>query len=213
MNGNNRGGKGKSKRFAALGGVVVVVIGIGAFVGARGTGGAELSATDAVPAPAISIPAGVPSAATTPAPPTEADFEWYLQGRAQGVPGGAQQIEDLSQVMGQWKLLLWFDPDHEVNEESGYFLGYLDIYSDNGELRMRVQPFLMVSDDGTREDIGDALGDTYLAYQSSGGGLYGGNAGMRYHLDTFYGSGADQYGVGRLVLENGEPCHVALVRP
>ena len=146
--------------------------------------------------------------------PTVADFDWYMNG-GRTAPQGAVRITDMSQITGDWKMLVWIDPDHKMYSEWSYILATLSVDVAGGSVTIMVQELTMVDEDGTTQDISHLSGP----YQRTGGSLPGdggvliGELNDRYIFTDFYTKDGKQYGIGTQEVPSGEPCYIALVRP
>jgi len=143
------------------------------------------------------------------------DFTWYIDdARRMGVD--ADQITNMDEIMGDWKMLIWVDPDHIAYYEYTFILCAASIsYGDrDGTIFMKVHELLFIEEDGTTQDVsrfdpGTSRGE----YLPNGKGLWAGEPGGRYTITDFFTDGIFQYGIGILEVQSGEPCYVALVRP
>lgn len=148
--------------------------------------------------------------------PTAADFAWYMDGAARtaGLPQGASRITDMSDIMGDWKLLIWIDPDHLVEYESAFILATAAIDEIGGSVSMLVHSLLMVDEDGSVQDLSRFDAELFTGgYLQDGGGISVGESRNRFIIADFYTKDGAQYGIGVNEVQSGEPCYVALVRP
>ena len=147
--------------------------------------------------------------------PTAADFTWFMSGaRPAVVPRDATQITDLDEIMGDWKMLIWIDPDHIVEYESAYILAMVNINEVGGTVSMSIDQLLMVDEDGTTQDMSRFGVEVYTGgYLPTEMGIFTGNEGCMFTVTDFYVKDGRQYGIGNQEVQSGEPCYIALVRP
>ena len=152
---------------------------------------------------------------TPSGPPTVEDFAWYMGGaRPEGLPQGAERVADLIYIFGDWKMLIWADPDHIVDNMSYHTLAAANINEVGGTVLMDVLELVMFDENGTAVDVSGSGSVSYSGeYLPDDRGIYAGDSWFRFVITDFYVRDGRQFGVGRLEVSSGKPCYIALVRP
>lgn len=157
------------------------------------------------------VPTELPSYDATEKPVFE-DFAWYIDDVYEnGSPDQAIRL-DFAQLQGNWKALLWYDPQNVMDAE-GWDSLVLGISGspDNVLLKLDWQDSYIKSIDSI-VDV-SALADSEMMGIYDIEGIMAGDPGYELYLIDFYLMGDHQYAFGYMLVESGEDVLVALVRP
>ena len=165
-----------------------------------------------------------PTAPTEPAPvqsvsydttqrPVDGDFlDWYANNAMlYGMPQGAEQIYDLSQLTGDWKGLIYYDPWNTIDSRASELLNFR-LEGDASGVTLTAHwytiTFLPEGTCYSEEDRADSV----FAGQWDLGSLWATGPGT-IRLAAFYTLNGKQYAIGTMDAPDGTPTYVAMVRP
>lgn len=150
---------------------------------------------------------------STDARPTTDDFlGWYTSDVMwNGAPAGVTRLTELSDILGGWKGLIYYDPENTEDSEAIELLNFL---VDEGQYGLTLTAdwysiyWLTAGHERNEEDMEDFI----FPATWSGGQLKG----DRDHVITFtdlYEKDGKQYACGYMETASGIPAKVAMVRP
>lgn len=150
---------------------------------------------------------------STDARPTTNDFlGWYTSDVMwNGVPAGVTRLTELTDILGGWKGLIYYDPENTEGSEAIELLNFL---VDEGQYGLTLTAdwySIFWMNDGQGENEED-MEDFVFPATWSGGQLKG----DRDHVITFtdlYEKDGKQYACGTMETASGIPAKVAMVRP
>jgi hypothetical protein len=143
--------------------------------------------------------------------PDLGDFLWYLDGvYYDGSPDGSMPISDFSELTGSWKALFYYDPENTVNAFGYEFLN-VSLNGEADNVTMTLDWYMYVGETEDYDKSGEA--DTLLTGSHDYDGITAGSEGYWIFLYAFYEYNGQQYALGYMELQSGEPTFVALVRP
>ena len=150
---------------------------------------------------------------STDARPTTDDFlGWYTSDVMwNGAPAGGARLTELSDVLGGWKGLIYYDPENTEGSEAIELLNFL---VDEGQYGLTLTAdwysiYWLTAGEGENEED---MEDFVFPATWSGGQLKG----DRDHVITFtdlYEKDGKQYACGYMETASGIPAKVAMVRP
>lgn len=143
--------------------------------------------------------------------PSLSDFMWYFDGvYAYGIPEESVPIYEASQIVGDWKGFIFYDPDRKFNS---YALEFMNVNLDiQGQKADVVLDLYQYCPEGS--EIIDVSGEK-MSYSGNyeAGAVYA-TGGGNVHIDSFYTMpDKKQYAVGYIDTVDGTPAYIALVRP
>ena len=161
-----------------------------------------------------------PATTTTTEPPQSTkerpafdEFEWCFgpEGVIYDIPGGMEEIDDISTCTGGWKALVIYNPTNKA----GTYIRELDNFTiliADGKAEVIVDWYLMDIDTGESYSEED-LEDTTFTGQVQDGEIYAlaGDAAMT--INRFWTDGEKQYATGMIDLGDGTYAYAGLVRP
>ena len=141
------------------------------------------------------------------------EFEWCFgpEGVIYDIPGGMEEIDDISTCTGGWKALVIYNPTNKA----GTYIRELDNFTiliADGKAEVIVDWYLMDIDTGESYSEED-LEDTTFTGQVQDGEIYAlaGDAAMT--INRFWTDGEKQYATGMIDLGDGTYAYAGLVRP
>ncbi len=140
------------------------------------------------------------------------DFYWYTEDVMEnGVPEGAQIIDNVAYVLGGWKGFILYDPDNSYGANSAELLN-ATIESSDDNLRLTLDWYLMLIPGETEAYDETDMEDIVFEGEWIGGGIQVFGRG-ELRLRRLYDLDGKQYAFGSLETPDGIPALVALVRP
>lgn len=153
------------------------------------------------------------AALSTTERPGMSDFLWYTEGVFyDGMPADASMIDEFSQLTGNWKAYILYDPENTVGSYSFEYLN-VNVAGDPGNVTLTFDWYKMYAGEAAEEYDYTDYEDTVIYGSFSEGGLLAGEPGRAITLYSFYSLNGKQYALGYFQLESGEPAYVAMVRP
>ena len=146
--------------------------------------------------------------------PSSGDFSWFINGgyaAGTDLPSGATQLTEFSDVSGNWKGIMLFDPDHIFYDSYAYMLANIEISGKANSLKMTWNYCDYIEEGGSVVDW-SGEGDMYEGRWLDEGGLLAGPEDDRFYFHIFYQLDGKQYAIGFNTPESGEPVYVAFVR-
>ena len=168
----------------------------------------------ATQAPSQSVPATEKPSQAEPAVPARsaeelARFDWYLSGAMiSGIPQGSTHITNPSELFGNWKALLYVDPDG-VKEH----MVFADVKADAGQSGFiaAYDDYLVYSvPDGKEEAKNNIESQVYPFAMDEG--LVAADTGDQTVYLYFYEYNGTQYASGAFLSPEGLPVYIALTR-
>lgn len=137
-------------------------------------------------------------------------FDWYENTvRYNWFPSSAQQITDVSEILGDWKGWVKYDPNNE-HDTSGDFLLYLNIDAGQSDIAATCRWYWThyhKDAEGTYDD-----GQSHFRGTFDNGQLYTEGPGI-LHIKYFCSLEGRQYGVGMMKTTDGIQAIICLMRP
>jgi len=146
--------------------------------------------------------------------PSSGDFGWFINGgyaKGSELPSGAARLTEFSDVSGNWKGIMLFDPDHIFYDSYAYMLSAVEIGGTADNLKMTWNYFDFIEEDGSVVDW-SGESDMYEGKWLDEGGLLVGPEDDKFYFQIFYQIDGKQYAIGFNTVETGDPVYVALVR-
>jgi hypothetical protein len=163
-------------------------------------------------APATPSPEETGVSLSTEERPDLEDFLWYTEDvMKNGVPKGAQIIDNVKYVLGGWKGFILYDPNISYNANSAELLN-VTIESGDDALSLTLDWYLMLIPGETEVYDETDLEDIVFEGEWIGGGIQVFGWG-ELRLRRLYDLDGKQYAFGSLDTPDGTPALVALVRP
>lgn len=141
--------------------------------------------------------------------PDYSDFDWYFNDvKEHGMWSDAEKIDNLGEVIGDWKAYILYDPD-KTTDEPCEMLFNIDISVGQHDLSVLCDWYYLwdFSDEPEYQDSQS----TFRGPWNNGSISASGPGTM--NLTGFYAKNGKQYAVGSMTSRDGVPAVVALVRP
>lgn len=144
--------------------------------------------------------------------PMLVEFTWLYEGvYYQGIPQGAVIIDDYPSIAGDWKALIWYDPEGKIENIDAKSLFNINISGQAEEVVMTFDWNLIVYNSQEVKDESDMPDEIFTGKLEEGKLAANGFANLK--LEIFYFFEGKEYALGTMQMPDGSPALIALVRP